>query len=277
VGTWGTGLYDDDTACEVRDDYIKNLKEGLSDAEAFQKILNGYKGTLRNVQVATNVYLALADTQWKYGRLDPQVKKRALALLEQGADLREWNEDAPKLVSAREKVLATLEKRLGSKPKPRRAIKVVPPKPLGKWTDAKLGTVFLLPLSKQSFAALVLVANIETGYRTKDPMFSVLQWKGRKEPTLAELRNCKLVDVPEDSGPDAEKCRCIGFLTMDARKSPLEGLIPTNVVLPKAPRYNGSGLCTGRERIAELVAAGIAGRQAPLTEWDRKFGRGRRP
>jgi hypothetical protein len=52
MGTWGTGLYQDDTACEVRDDYVANLQAGLSDSAASRKILKGYGRTLRNTQVS---------------------------------------------------------------------------------------------------------------------------------------------------------------------------------------------------------------------------------
>jgi len=272
MGTWGAGLYQDDTACEVREGYVKNLKEGLSDVAAARKILDGYKKSLRNAQVETNVYFALADTQWQYGRLDPAIKKHALALIKARADLANWKEDAPELVSSREKVLASLKARLESKQKPRRVIKVVPPNPPKTWTDAKLGTIFLLPLSKSSYAALVLVANVESGGRKKIPMFSVLNWKGRKEPTAAELNKAKFIEVPEDSHPNGEKSQHVGFLTMDDRESPLTSLTQTALAV-KPPRYNRTGFCTDWERIAELVGAGIAGRLPPLTEWERKFGK----
>jgi len=273
MGTWGTGLYQDDTTCEVRDEYVKHLKAGLSDQEASKKILEQYGSLLKNVQIACMVYLSLADTQWNYGRVDKRVKKRALDLIQRGADLSIWEKDNPKLVSSRRRTLETLRKRLESRPKPRRAVKVKTPKPLKTWTDAKHGTVFLLPLSKTSFAALVLVGHVESGYRKKDPAFSILKWKGRGTPTLAELRGLEYVHVPEGSRPDSDKHIEIGFLTMDSRENPIEGLIRTEVVVPRARRYSGRGFYTGMERLKELISAGIAGRRARPDEWEKKFGR----
>ena len=273
MGTWGAGLYQDDTACDVRDDYVKNLKAGLSDAEAGKKILDRFKSLLSDVQVASMVYLALADTQWKHGRLDPGVKKLALDLIRRGADLAQWKEDSPKLVNTRKKVLDSLKERLESKPKARRTVKVEIPKPLKTWTDARLGTVFLLPLSKSSFAALVLIAHIETGYRTKAPMFAVLKWKGRRAPAPGELHGLEFVAVPDGRSRDATRHDAVGFLTENKKISPLVGLTQTEIVVPKVPRYGGRGFCTGQKRIAELVAAGITGRRPPKTEWERKFGR----
>ena len=271
MGTWGAGLYQDDTACDVRDDYIRHLKSGLSDAASTRQILKRFGKLLRDTQIACMVYLALADTQWHYGRLDAAVKKRALGLLRKGADLSSWEKDSPQLVNARKKVLASLGKRLRTKPKARREVKVEPPKALKTWTDAKLGTVFLLPLSSSTFAALVLIGHAETGYRTKDPVFAVLKWKGKREPTLTEVRQRKFVAVSEDSESHGE----IGFLMDNQRMSPMTPLTRTDIIVPKFPRYSRRGYFTGVERIVELVDAAIAGRRPPPTEWELKFGRGR--
>ena len=251
MGTWGAGLYQDDTACDVRDTYIGYLKEGLSDAAAAAKVLSDQKSRLRNALAATNVYLALAETQWQYGRVDPAIKKRALALLEHGADLD----------GARAKVFVTLRKRLESKAKPRRAIKVATPKPLKAWTDAKPGTVFLLPLSTSSFAALVLVANIGSGPAKQISMFSVANWEGSEEPSAAELSKCKFVEVPGPSA-DSTKNRYIGFLAAKPKANPLEGLIRTQVVIPKPPKHDGTGYCLDQEKMTKLVQAGIVARRA---------------
>jgi hypothetical protein len=271
MGTWGTGLYQDDTTCEVRDAFIKNLKEGLSDSAAGQKILKGYGNTLRLRQVACAVYFALAETQWQYGRVDAAIRQRALDLIRKGADLKTWKEDAPDLVKARLKVLDNLKALLSSKPKARREVKVQRPKAPRKWTDAKLGTVFLLPLSKTTFGALVLLGNRDTGLKSLDPSFGVLKWKGRRAPTLAQLRGRQFVRVPEGAKPGCDSHREIGFITLEKNQNPLEGLIETAVVLPKPPRSTG-GFFTGKARLTELIAAAIAGRRPPPDEWDLKFG-----
>lgn len=273
MGTWGTGLYQDDTACEVRDGYVKHLKAGLSDKEASQKLLEEYGGLLKNAQIASTVLLALAETQWQYGRVDSGIKKRALDLIRRGADLAVWERDNPKLVKSRRRALEALRKRLQSKAKPRRPVKVEAPKSAKTWTDAAHGTVFLLPLSKTTFAAIVLVGHCDSGLRRKSPAFSALKWTGRRPPKPRELRGRPYVQIPEDSSADADKHIEFGFLNMDSRVSPLQGLTQTDIVIPRARRYGGEGMFTGIERIAQLVAAGISGRSPPLTEWDKKFGR----
>ena len=38
MGTWGTGLYQDDTTCDIKEDYLDLLKVGMSKEEALKKI-----------------------------------------------------------------------------------------------------------------------------------------------------------------------------------------------------------------------------------------------
>jgi hypothetical protein len=69
MGAWGTGLYSDDTTCDVRDDYVRLLKSGVSSEDATQDIVSRFGELMNDKQVECLVILPLADTQWKYGRL----------------------------------------------------------------------------------------------------------------------------------------------------------------------------------------------------------------
>lgn len=105
MGAWGAGLFSNDTSCDVRDDYVRHLKHGLSAEEARQKILARYGDLLANTEIACLVYLALADTAWRYGRLDQALKDKALSLLQSGGDVAVWERDAPDDVASRRKTL----------------------------------------------------------------------------------------------------------------------------------------------------------------------------
>lgn len=48
----GPAFYDDDTACDVRDDYVRNLKLGLPDDKAAQAILGEFGALLDDVDIA---------------------------------------------------------------------------------------------------------------------------------------------------------------------------------------------------------------------------------
>ncbi len=40
MGTWGTGLYSNDSACDIRGDYIEKRKRGKTNDEATQELIN---------------------------------------------------------------------------------------------------------------------------------------------------------------------------------------------------------------------------------------------
>ena len=47
MGAWGTGIFQDDTACDIRDDYKDHLGNGLSGSEATERILSEYNELIR--------------------------------------------------------------------------------------------------------------------------------------------------------------------------------------------------------------------------------------
>lgn len=90
MGVWGTGIFQDDTACDIRDNYRDYLGEGLSGPEARARILKEFIGLLSNLDEGV-VWLALAAVEWKHGRLDPDTKAQALHVIDSGVDLERWN------------------------------------------------------------------------------------------------------------------------------------------------------------------------------------------
>lgn len=257
MGAWGTGLYSDDTTCDVRDSYVAALQRGASDAEATEAVLGEYAGTLRQHEVACLVYFALADTQWKYGRLEAAIRERALELLEQGGDAAVWERDAPgKDARARSKVLDALRRRLHEPPPPRKPVKIVRPKPKRHRTDAPVGSVFLLPLAHGQFAALALVGHYE-GSRWIDPVFSVLDWRGAAPPAAAQLTGdgVRTVSLRGATGT----LEHIGFLEVGERENtPLADLVATDIVLEEPLPFNpwATGF-TSVSRQAERIEAAL--------------------
>jgi hypothetical protein len=92
MGTWGTGLYANDSTSDVRDSYIKFLKEGMENKEAYRKILDEYQEYIGDEEEPLFWY-ALAETQWKMGRLLPEVKSKAMDWIEKDGGLELWEEN----------------------------------------------------------------------------------------------------------------------------------------------------------------------------------------
>ncbi|MDT3497897.1 DUF4259 domain-containing protein [Bacillus toyonensis] len=111
MGAWGTGLFDDDTTCDVKEQFIEYLEEDNSIEEATKLILEEYLDEFdidEDLEVLSLVYIGLAAIQLKKGCLQDKVRNNAIALMERGADLELWEED----YEERKKVLDTLKQQL---------------------------------------------------------------------------------------------------------------------------------------------------------------------
>ena len=110
-------IYTNDFACDVRGDYIDKLKHGKTNEEATQELISENDDIMGDVEEEPLFWFALADTQWNYGRLLPEVKAKALYFLSQDEELERWKESGEKQLSAWKKVREKLKVKL-EKPQP---------------------------------------------------------------------------------------------------------------------------------------------------------------
>jgi hypothetical protein len=119
MGTWGVGLYENDTALDVRDTWIEKLRHGAPAETATAELLAEWAAPDDDPLF----WLALADTQWTWGRLDPQVRDQAQSALADGGDLELWPPQS-KERAARKRVFDRLADKLKQPPPAPRAIRV---------------------------------------------------------------------------------------------------------------------------------------------------------
>jgi hypothetical protein len=122
MGSWGAGLYANDSTCDVRDSYMRLLQEGLGNIEAYDKILEEYWEYMGD-QDEPLFWFALAETQWRTGRLLPEVKEKALEWIEKGGGLELWEENA-KGGAGWKKTLQNLKTKLLSPKLPEKKIRM---------------------------------------------------------------------------------------------------------------------------------------------------------
>lgn len=114
MGAWGTGLYQDDVAEDIKAEYIELLKIGKTNQEAYDELIEDNQLIIKDLEDGPVFWFALADTQWRLGRLMPYVKEQALKYIEEGIDLHKWEEWGSPFLKRRIKVLAQLKDRLMS-------------------------------------------------------------------------------------------------------------------------------------------------------------------
>jgi len=117
VGAWGTAIFSDDLAADIREDWRDYIGDGLSPEEATQQILADYDDAVQDQDESGVVWLALAVSQWRTGRIVQPVLARAIEVIDDGSDLGRWESDQqPKLREARARVLAKTKAQLLSQP-----------------------------------------------------------------------------------------------------------------------------------------------------------------
>ncbi|HEV8039867.1 MAG TPA: hypothetical protein VGP62_13450 [Bryobacteraceae bacterium] len=89
MGAWGPGIFSDDNAADLRDDYRALIGDGLSGPEATDRLLREWAPE-GDPALAPVFWLALAVTQWNCGRLEERVKQRALQVISDGSALLPW-------------------------------------------------------------------------------------------------------------------------------------------------------------------------------------------
>jgi hypothetical protein len=89
MGAWGTGIFSDDNAADLRDDYRDLIGDGVAGPEATDRLIAQWSPR-GDPDLEPVFWLALSLTQWSCGRLEAQVKAEALRVIEDGSAIRPW-------------------------------------------------------------------------------------------------------------------------------------------------------------------------------------------
>jgi hypothetical protein len=231
MGTWGTGIFDDDTTCDVRIQYRMAIRAGVPGPQATQEILRDYTSGPDPFDHHGRVWLGLAATQSQLGRLEPRVKARALEIIDSGTDLAAWGEADAATRRRRRAVLGRLRRRLlGPQPPPvqlkrpwRQDTALQPGQHLlFRFTDGQ--PVLLRVLDVQEFSLEATEGTL--------PVVMLLDWRADQPlPAGPAL----------DHVPNALRWGALWFLVI--RKGPRDGVPDRIQVLPgrwpEAPHWSG--------------------------------------
>jgi Domain of unknown function (DUF4259) len=90
MGAWGAGIFDDDLACDVRDEFRDLIAEGRSAHEATAELERSYSDLEPDERPV--VLYALAATQWRTGHIHEPTIEQALRWLDDERGLGPWEE-----------------------------------------------------------------------------------------------------------------------------------------------------------------------------------------
>jgi hypothetical protein len=179
LGTWGTDLFADDMACDIRDHYRQLIEDGVEDGAATRLMLEKFRAYLEEPDGIA--LIAFAVTQSKLGRLDPDIRDRALAVLDGGADLGEWERENPKQLAKRRTVLEKARAQLTG-PQPARK-RLRPP----KRATAGLAAGDVLAFALHRRLALLRVVRVRSHRRGETPVLEELDFSGTEVPSQDAL------------------------------------------------------------------------------------------
>ncbi|MFF3444596.1 hypothetical protein [Streptosporangium sp. NPDC002721] len=201
MGAWGPALFSDDLACDVRDDYRELIEDGITDEDAQRRILESYTEVLADPDEGPVVWLALAVTQSKIGRLDVTVRDRALSIIEQGEDLSRWADEGAKALAGRQAALLKVQAQLTGPQPERRRLR----RPWRHVTDLTPGAVLAYRVPSGD-VVLLRVARIDDDRVGCAPILSLMGYLGDRLPSQQEL----------DGIPDAVDGSCPLGVSIDA-------------------------------------------------------------
>ncbi|MGL4106646.1 hypothetical protein [Clostridium sp. LP20] len=140
---------------DVKSDYIDKLKRGKTNEEVTREILEMYKEELTDSDDGPDVWFGLANVQWDYGRLLPEVKEKALEALEEIEHLDRYKESSKSVYEKRVKTLELLKEKLSMEMSPEKKVSKYKPYVID-WKD---GDIFAYKLDNKY--------SKETGYYGK--------------------------------------------------------------------------------------------------------------
>jgi hypothetical protein len=166
-------------ACDIRDHYRQLLEDSVEDSAATRLTLEQFE---RHLEEPDSVALiALAVTQSKLGRLESDVRDRALALIDAGADLAVWQRENRKLLPKRRAVLEKARAQLAGPQPARRRLR--PPK--RSLCGLAAGDVLVLVLPGR--VALLRVVRVHAHRLGETPVLEELDFDGAEVPASGAL------------------------------------------------------------------------------------------
>jgi hypothetical protein len=252
MGSWGTAIFSNDVAADVRADWREGILDRIPPEELTAKLVNSYAAQADDPDDCVVFWLALAAAQHETGRLGPDVRETALDILDRGGDVARWEEEDPGLAKQRKQVLDRLRVKLaGPQPAPKRLKRPVP-----HGVAFNVGDAVMLQ-SPGGKRAIVVVVGHKPGWPrgTENPVVELLLWEDTGElPTREFMASAPPLhtdsEVPRTlrEGPPRIRPNLFDVLTAQKASSfnaDIGEVIATGIPRPPAGDYRDGSVMTG--------------------------------
>lgn len=186
----------DDIPDRMLADYRQLLTQGIPDREATSRLEQIWKKLIPTKALQDEFHLALAGTQWQLGRLEPAVKKQALAIIDAVIKApRKTKTSEDETATHRRQALASLRGILMSPQPAKKDIRPskAPSSDVEAWPVGEVFSYKLLSSRYVLFHVVACLGDKSSGYWS---VFAVLDWIGSDPPPAAEVQKLPLKTDP---------------------------------------------------------------------------------
>jgi hypothetical protein len=170
MGSWGTGIFSNDDAADIRDDYRDLIGNGLTAEAASAKVIDEYCVDDPSDADNNDVWLGLAAVQHQIGHIAQHVIDTALTITGSPEELERWDpEDRKQRLKALVKLRDTLSQ---PPPEPR---KIRPRKVPDTSLEPGQHLLYTDPVTNSQLLLRVVYIYKQNG---RYPVYTVLNWDG---------------------------------------------------------------------------------------------------
>ncbi|WP_183099603.1 hypothetical protein [Nocardioides pelophilus] len=207
MGSWGTGIFSNDDASDVREGFRDLIAEGVAPAQATQRLVEEY-GVGQNGPDDNDFWFGLASTQHRLGHIVPEVIGRAFDLIDDPSELARWE---PAQRTRRKAALNKLrDELLQPAPDPKK----LRPRRKGT-TSLEPGQHVVMPLP--GGPVLLRVVRIHEDKSGRAPVVVVVDWDGQQQ-SLRDAHRLPAVLAPMPLRED----EAMGFIVFGEPSDPDE-------------------------------------------------------
>jgi hypothetical protein len=179
MGVWGHGIRQDDFVCDVIGVFEDLLKAGRSVGDATNAVKSKFAAEIKDTDDGPLFWIALADAQWTYGGLEPQVLRRVQEDFESDHGLDRWRDDERSFSRRKAAIAKFVSKIAEPNPRPKRPTKVVVRAP-----KFRSGDCLSIRLANGQYAAAVVLAADHSNVEYGKNLIGVLNYLSADKPTL---------------------------------------------------------------------------------------------